>query len=145
MRKREPRHDPSDAADPRGTRRSRPSSLGTTYEELLDQLVPAIERYRREAHRRLEELARRRVAITPVERAAENDALRAEAVAIRNELARLDLVSSLATKLLQPLPAHARARMSPPDPRGNGSPTVLGAASAGLTTSAGDRWPATSM
>jgi hypothetical protein len=40
--------------------------------------------------------------MTPVERAAENDALRAEAVAIRNELARLDLVSSRATKLLQP-------------------------------------------
>jgi hypothetical protein len=76
-------------------------------------------------------------------RVAENDALRAEAVAIRNELARLDLVSSLATKLLQPLPAHATARVSPPDPRGNGSPTGLRAASAVLTTGTGDRWPAT--
>lgn len=72
--------------------------------------------------------------MTPVERAAENDALRAEAVAIRNELARLELLSSLATKLLRPLPAHATARVSP-DPRGNGSPTALGAASAGLPTS----------
>jgi hypothetical protein len=144
MRKREPRHDPSDAADPRERRRSRPSSLGTTYAELLDALVPAIERCRREAQRRLEELARRRVAMTPVGRPAENDALRAEAVAIRNELARLDLVSSLATKLLQPLPAHATARVSPPDPRGNGSPRGSRAASTGLTTSGGDRWPATS-
>jgi hypothetical protein len=58
--------------------------------------------------------------MTPVERAAENHALRAEAVAIRNELVRLDLVSSLATKLLQPLPPHATARVSSPDPRGNG-------------------------
>jgi hypothetical protein len=81
--------------------------------------------------------------MTPVGRAADNDALCAEAVAITNELARLDLVSSLATKLLQPLPAHATARVSPPDPCGNGSPTGLRAASAGLTTSAGDRWPAT--
>jgi hypothetical protein len=144
MRRREPRHDPSDAADPRERRRSRPSSPGTTYAELLDQLVPAIERCRREAQRRLEESARRRVAMTPVERAAENDALRAEAVAIGNELAQLELVSSLATKLLQPVPAHATARVSPPDPRGNGSPTGLRAASAGLTTSAGDQWPATS-
>jgi hypothetical protein len=54
------------------------------------------------------------------------NALRAEAMAIRSELARLDLVSSLATKLLQPLPAHATARVSPPDPRGNGSPDGLG-------------------
>jgi hypothetical protein len=143
MRKRDSKHDPSDAADPRGGRRPRPFSPRTTYAELLDQVVPAIEQCRREAQRRLEDLARRRVAMTPVQRAAENDALRAEAVAIRNELARLDLVSSLATKLLAPLPAHATARMSPPDPRGNGSPTGLRAANAGLTRGAGDRWPAT--
>jgi hypothetical protein len=117
MRRREPRHDPSDAADPGERRRLRPSSPRVTYAELLDQLVPAIERCRCEAQRRLEELARRRVAMTPVERAAENDALRAEAVTIRNELARLELVSSLATKLLQPLPAHATGQLSPPDPR----------------------------
>jgi hypothetical protein len=144
MGKREPRHDPSDAADPRERRRSRPSSLGTTYAELPDQLAAAIERCRSEARRRLEELARRRVALTPVERAAENDALRAEALAIRNELARLEVVSSLATKLLQSRPADATVRVSPPDPRGDASPTGLRAASAGLTTSAGDRWPATS-
>jgi hypothetical protein len=137
MRKRELRRGPSAAADPRGRRRLRPASPRTTSPELLDQLVPAIERCRREAQRRLEELARRRVAMTPVERTAENGALRAEAVAIRNELARLDLVSSMATKLLQPLPADATARVSPPDPRGNGSPTGLRAASAGVTTSAG--------
>ena len=82
--------------------------------------------------------------MTPVERAAENHALRVEAVAIKNELARLDLVSSLATKLLQPAPAPATARVRLPDPRGNGSPTGLRAASAGVRTSAGDRWPATS-
>jgi hypothetical protein len=143
MRRREPRHDPSDAADLGERRRLRPSSPRTTYTEPLDQLVPAIERCRREAQRRLDELARRRVAMTPVERAAENDTLRTEAVAIRNELARVDLVCSLATRLLRPLPAHARARVSPPDPHGSGSPTGLGAASAGLTTVAGDRWPAT--
>jgi hypothetical protein len=143
MRTRESRHDPSDAAEPRERRRSGPSSPRTTHAELLDQLVPAIERCRREAQRRLEELARRRVAVTPVERAAENDALRAEAVAIRNELARLDLVSSLARKLLQPVPAHATARVSTRDSRGNGSPTGLRAATDGLRTSAGDRWPAT--
>jgi hypothetical protein len=144
MRRREPRHDPPDAGDPRERRRSRPSSLGTTYAELLDQLVPAIERCRREAHRRLEELAGRRVVMTPVEHAAENDALRADAVAIRNELARLDLVSSLATTLLQPFPARATARVSPREPCANGSPAGLRAASAGRTTSAGDRWPAAS-
>jgi hypothetical protein len=34
--------------------------------------------------------------------------------------------------------------VSPPDPRGNSSPTGSRAASTGLTTSEGDRWPARS-
>jgi hypothetical protein len=71
--------------------------------ELLDELIPAIERRRRDAQGRLEELARRRASMSPIERVVAHEALRTEALAIRNELARLNLVASLTTKLLRPL------------------------------------------
>lgn len=65
--------------------------------------------------RRLEQLGRRRAAPGGADRTPEARILRAEAVAIRNELARVDLVASVATKLLRPLTA-ARPRRSL-DPR----------------------------
>ena len=90
MRRHEPRHDPPDDADPRRRRRSRPSSPGATYADLLDQLLAPIERCRREAQRRLDELARRRVAMTPVEREPWGPPRRAVAF---EELARLTCLS----------------------------------------------------
>jgi hypothetical protein len=56
--------------------------------ELLDGLLAQIERRRDRAQRRFEELA--------------HEALRAEAAAIRNELARLGVAGSLARTLMPP-------------------------------------------
>jgi hypothetical protein len=103
-----------------------------------------IERRRREAQRRLEQLARRRIANRRADRGAGAD-LRAEAIAIRSELARLELVASLTTKLLQPLAAErVGPRPTPSGPPASSSGTSLRAASAGLTISAGERCPTTS-
>jgi hypothetical protein len=75
-------------------------------------VLVAIERRRRDAQGRLEQLRRRRAPISGVERADARDALRSEAVAIRSELARLDLLASLTTRILQPL-ATRRPKQQP--------------------------------
>ena len=78
----------------------RPQSV---YEELLGQLLGPLQRRRREAQRSLDELARRRAVMSRLERPAASQSLRAQAVQIRNELARLSLVESLTRRILQPL------------------------------------------
>jgi hypothetical protein len=70
--------------------------------ELLDQLLDPLHRRRREAQRRLDELARRRGAMSTVERPAASQSLRAQAVQLRSELARLSLIESLAIGILRP-------------------------------------------
>jgi CHAD domain-containing protein len=61
----------------------------------VDQLLEAIERRQRHAQRRLEQLARRRAAMSRTEPWVANETVRGEAVAIRNELARLRAVAKL--------------------------------------------------
>jgi hypothetical protein len=85
--------------------------------DLLDQLLPPIERRRRAAHRRLEALARRRVAMSAFERALEGEPLRAEVVQIRAELARLNLVASLTSRILRPLPVRGQPGAAAPPSR----------------------------
>lgn len=68
------------------------------YSDLLDELLSPIARRRDDAQRRLDEIAGRR----PVMPARERSAAREAAVELRDELARLDLVTSLITRLLQP-------------------------------------------
>jgi hypothetical protein len=68
------------------------------YTDLLDEILSPIARHRDEAQRRLDEIAGRRTAMPDWERAAAREA----AVELRDELARLDLLTSLITRLLQP-------------------------------------------
>jgi hypothetical protein len=86
------------------------------YAELLDQVLPPIQRRRREAQRNLDELARRRAAMSGPERTAASDSLCAQAVQLRNELARLSLVESLTRRILQPLAWRDPASSPVPDP-----------------------------
>lgn len=72
-------------------------------DELLAELLPPIERRRDEVQRKLDELAYRRTAMPPRERAAAREV----AVVLRDELARLDLLAAVTTRLLQPA-AHIR-------------------------------------
>jgi hypothetical protein len=78
----------------------------SVYAELLDQLLGPLQRRRREAQRSLDELTRRRAVTSRLERPAASRSLRAQAVQIRNELARLGLVESLTRRILQPLASH---------------------------------------
>jgi hypothetical protein len=125
--------------------RSDPSQCEGAYAELLGELIPAIERRRREAQGRLDALDRRRASMSRIERAAANEALCTEAVGIRNELARLKLVVSLTTKLLEPLASRSAtttARVND-GARQNGPVADLCGGEIGLPTDA-DRCAATS-
>jgi hypothetical protein len=85
----------------------------TSDAELLDQLLFYVEQRRNDAHRRLEDVARRRTMVSGPERALARAALRTEAAEIRSELARLNLACSLIRTLLQPRDtgaARGRAR-----------------------------------
>lgn len=86
---------------------------------LLDQLLAPIEQRRRHALRRLDELARRRLTARAREHPVANAALRAEAREINDQLARLNVVASLTTRLFQPHATRARAAHAapPPEPR----------------------------
>lgn len=66
--------------------------------ELLGQLLPPIQRRSDAVARQLDELAGQRTVMPPRERAAARDA----AVGLRHELARLDLLASMTTRLLRP-------------------------------------------
>lgn len=75
------------------------------HPELLRELLFPIDRRRHELQRQLDELAGRR-AMMP---ARERTTTRGAAVELRDELARLDLVAAVATRLLQ-TPAARRSR-----------------------------------
>jgi hypothetical protein len=70
--------------------------------ELLDQWLAYIERRRCDAERRLVDLARRRTSMSPTERRAARNALRAQAAELRNEVVRLNLAASVTRALLRP-------------------------------------------
>jgi conjugal transfer/entry exclusion protein len=97
-------------------RRAAPSTLDSVYAELLDQLLGPIQRRRREAQRILDGLAQRRAAMSSLDRTAASHSLRAQAVQIRNELARLSLIESLVRRILQPLASRDSASSPAPDP-----------------------------
>lgn len=112
------------------------SAAERPYARLIDQLLEAIERRHRDAQRRLEQLARQRAAMPQDGWSVANETVRAEAVAIRNELARLKLVASLTTKILEPLASknESSGRRSPrrtPDRRAR---TGLPRGATGLST-----------
>jgi hypothetical protein len=87
--------------------------------ELFDELLVYIEGRRRDAHRRFEELARRRTALAPMERNFARDTLRTQAAEISSELVRLRLAESLARALVRNLqccsghPRRSSVRRSP--------------------------------
>jgi hypothetical protein len=85
--------------------RSRRAAAATqsVYEDLLGQLLGPLQRRRRDAQRILDELGRRRAAMSRLDGSVASQSLRAQAVQIRNELARLSLVESLTRRILQPL------------------------------------------
>jgi hypothetical protein len=72
------------------------------HAELLRELLLPIDRRRDELERRFDELAGRRAALPARERTATREA----AVELRDELARLDLMAAVATRLLQTPPAR---------------------------------------
>ena len=83
------------------------------HAELLRELLRPIDRRRDELQRHLDELAGRRAVMPPRERTAAREA----AVELRDELARLDLVAAVATRLFQP-PAPAPSRSAHVAPAG---------------------------
>ena len=83
--------------------RRAPAATQSVYEDLLGQLLGPLQRRRRDAQRILDELARRRAAMSRLDGSVASQSLRAQAVQIRNELARLSLVESLTRRILQPL------------------------------------------
>jgi hypothetical protein len=73
---------------------------GRDERELFDALLGDIERRRRVARGRLDELARQRAALPPHERRLARESLRSQAAEIGTELARLRLADSMARVLL---------------------------------------------
>jgi hypothetical protein len=67
--------------------------------ELIQALRSHIETRRRVARSRLDELTRRRAAMSARERELARESLRSQVSAVRSELARLRLADSLATAL----------------------------------------------
>ena len=92
----------------------RPAQGAGEEAALLDQLLAPIEQRRRHARRRLDELARQRVTTRACKHPAENAALRAEAREITDQLARLNVVASVTTRLFQPRPTGAYAAHAAP-------------------------------
>jgi hypothetical protein len=74
----------------------------------VDRLLRYLEQRRLEARHRLEDLTRRRAAAPRSDRAGARETLRTEAAAAGNELARLNLLSSITAALLRDPPARAR-------------------------------------
>ena len=89
-----------------------PSRREEEHAELIDELLRPIDRRREETQRRLDAIADRRAVMPPWERAAAREA----AVELRDELARLDLLASLVTRMLQPTARMGRARSDHPPP-----------------------------
>lgn len=69
--------------------------------DLFEELLAQIEARRRMARSQLDELVRRRAALTPQERLLARERLRSQAAEIRSELARLRIADSLARALLR--------------------------------------------
>lgn len=69
--------------------------------ELFDALLDHIEARRRTARSRLDDVARRRAALSPPDRQLARESLRSQASEMRAELARLRLADSLARALLR--------------------------------------------
>jgi hypothetical protein len=94
--------------------------LSPAYEghtELLRELLLPIDHRRDELQRQLDELAQRRAVMPLRERTAAREA----AVELRGELARVELVAAVATRLLEP-PARrggCGAGVKPFPPRGD--------------------------
>jgi hypothetical protein len=76
------------------------------HAELLRELLLPIDRRRDELQRQLDELAVRR----PLMPLRERTAAREAAVELRDELARLELVAAVATRLLRPPVRASRSR-----------------------------------
>ena len=76
------------------------------HAELLRELLLPIDRRRDELQRQLDELAGRRAVMPPRDRTA----ARGAAVELRDELARVEVVAAVATRLLLPPPGAARSR-----------------------------------
>jgi hypothetical protein len=84
------------------------------HAELLRELLFPIDRRRDELQQQLDELAGRRAVMAPRERTAAREA----AVELRDELARVEVVAAVATRLLLPparpvrwRPGHSRGAM----------------------------------
>jgi hypothetical protein len=80
--------------------------LSPVAEEGHAELLLPIDRRRDELQRQLDELAGRRAVMPPREWTAAREA----AVELRDELARLELVAAVATRLLPPPARAARSR-----------------------------------
>jgi hypothetical protein len=80
-------------------------ALEEGHAELLRELLLPIDRRRDELKRQLDELAGRRAVMPPRDRTAAR-----AAVELRDELARVEVVAAVATRLLLPPAGAARSR-----------------------------------
>jgi hypothetical protein len=86
---------------------------GNGERDLADAILARIEERENEVLATLERLIKQRAAISPGERNAAWDALRAEAMTARGELRRLRLLASMADALLRPVSLRPHSRSAP--------------------------------
>jgi hypothetical protein len=86
---------------------------GNGERDLADEILARIEERENEVLATLERLIKQRAAISPGERNAARDALRAEAMTARGELRRLRLLASMADALLRPVSQRPHSRPAP--------------------------------